>query len=644
MNIQKLRNVLPNINWRSPFNFSWKQKLIIVIAISLIGLVVVAGSAFSGLNSVNNSFKVQSDAIDYQKRSLTFANDFLVVESKVQTLSADTAESFLGDVATLSGNASIMRDKAQALGYQGLISASEKIVILSEKYFTIRENWAENRSKLGFTSNDGMKSKISTSAANMKKVSFSMINKPINGIIDAQKEYLVSQQAEQETIIDEFVNELEQIVISMDWQEIDTGKFIKQYREDFEIVRALVNKDNEITAPIAEISSQLNQRISEQNKFLDETVVTKLINNANSAQETAKNIMMIAAFICGIITLLSLGAIARQLNIQLKHMQAFLKQVAEGNFSEQLDVSSNTKDEFMQLRGASNHMVSDISNVISKVVDGNEALLEVRYQLKKAVEQLGVTSEEVEQKTQQSTVATQQISLAVNDVAKRAVEVSGIAQSASKEADTVEKVINGSVQSMGDIADLIETTHEEVINLTKSSSKMLGIIDVINGLADQTNLLALNAAIESARAGEAGRGFSVVADEVRALAQKTVGATSNIGEIIKSFSDESKRMSGLMEKGMKLASRGQESSNNAMESFESMQNSIQQVASEMDQVVVAVEEISQNTNEISTQVELICEQSESTKNTRHDLEEHTQHLSAQAKTLGKLTSRFKLAE
>ena len=171
---------------------------------------------------------------------------------------------------------------------------------------------------------------------------------------------------------------------------------------------------------------------------------------------------------------------------------------------------------------------------------------------------------------------------------------------------------------------------------------MLGIIDVINGLADQTNLLALNAAIESARAGEAGRGFSVVADEVRALAQKTVNATSSIGDIIKSFNDQSKRMGDLMEEGIKLASYGQENANNAMASIESIEESIQKVTAEMDQVVVAVEEISYNTNDIASQVETICDQSERTKETRLVMEGHTQKISSQAEALGQLTSRFKL--
>lgn len=197
---------------------------------------------------------------------------------------------------------------------------------------------------------------------------------------------------------------------------------------------------------------------------------------------------------------------------------------------------------------------------------------------------------------------------------------------------------------MSDIVDLIQKTHEEVTHLSESNSKMLGIIDVINSLADQTNLLALNAAIESARAGEAGRGFSVVADEVRALAQKTVYATSNIDEIIKGFNAQSSRMSNLMAKGIELASSGEENANNAKSSFETIEESIQKVAAEMDQVVVAVEEISYNTKDITAQIEDICEQSENTKQTRLIMENHTHQLSAQAETLGKLTDRFKLSK
>ncbi|WP_293763187.1 methyl-accepting chemotaxis protein, partial [uncultured Paraglaciecola sp.] len=206
----------------------------------------------------------------------------------------------------------------------------------------------------------------------------------------------------------------------------------------------------------------------------------------------------------------------------------FLKKVAEGDFSGRLKTNSNQKDEFTQLKTAANLMVHDISRVIAEVVDGNNTVLNIRRHLEKAVAELAVTSVQVETKTQQSTAATHQISNAVDDVAQRSVGVSETIQSASKSTQTGGKVINECVDSMTQIVSLINETHTEVEDLTQSSTKMLGIIDVINGLADQTNLLALNAAIESARAGEAGRGFSVVADEVRSLANRSGQIAANI--------------------------------------------------------------------------------------------------------------------
>jgi methyl-accepting chemotaxis protein len=277
------------------------------------------------------------------------------------------------------------------------------------------------------------------------------------------------------------------------------------------------------------------------------------------------------------------------------------------------------------------------------VVKGNEALRKSRNQLEQIVKELASSSDEVERKAHSSREATHQISLAVNDVAKRSVEVRETSQVATNSTKSGGKVISDSVESMVNISELINETHSEVSHLSESSTKMLGIVDVINSLADQTNLLALNAAIESARAGEAGRGFSVVADEVRALAQKTVGATSGISSIIKTLNNQSKRMTQLMDKGIDLASAGQDNANNAMAAIETIESAIQKVTAEMDQVVVAVEEISYNTGDIAKQVEQISDESENNKRTRLSLEEHTQHVSTQVEELEALTSRFKLS-
>ncbi len=629
----------PKVN----LHFSWKQKLTLIISITLVGLVIVTAAAFMSLNRVNDGFKQQGAAAEYKQNSLKLTNNLLKLESSSSNLTAEQIDGFISSLDTFEQLATQMQEQALILGYDQLNAFSKELHELTVNYVDQRKKWLENRTTLGFSPEEGKLLSLSTAMKNLEKQSFSMIDDTVSALVFSQGKYLISRDKKNENDVQKQVLALEAVVTEMDWQDNILGKVILAYRTAFDATKVFITKDTEILTSIVPISDQLVEVVAQQDKFVNETVIKQTTTDADNTRKTAMKIIFTAALIVGLIILISLGGIARQLNIQLKNMQAFLKQVAEGNFSQTLSVSNNQKDEFTQLRTASNHMVHDISGVISKVVDGNESLLDIRQQMEQAVEQLAVTSQEVEQKTQQSTVATQQISIAVNDVAKRSVDVSETARSASEATQTGGKVVNDCVESMAHIVQLIENTHEEVTNLAQSSTKMLGIIDVINGLADQTNLLALNAAIESARAGEAGRGFSVVADEVRALAQKTVSATSSIGDIIKNFNDQSKRMGNLMDEGIKLACSGQENANNAMISFESIENYVQNVAAEMDQVVVAVEEISYNTNDIATQVEHIFEQSENTKQTRLTLEEHTHHLSSQAETLGQLTNRFKLS-
>ncbi len=624
-------------------HFSWKQKLSIVIAITLLGLLVVSGSAFMGLNSVNDSFQEQNAAVNYKKDALSLTNSLLKLESSVATLEKDNKALFLENLESLDQLSLSLQTDAANLDNKELVNYADRLHELVAAYVSQRKEWLNNRTELGFKPSEGKLGALFNALTAIEKISFSMIEEPIGKLVSGQRKYMITKDPENEGKMEDALSSLEKTAVQLNWEDNVVGKKIREYRKAFEAARKLAAKETSINKVLAPSTEELSALVEDLNDFLEKTVIQHVAKKADSTRKTVITIISILSVVVAIIIFISLGAIARQLNIELKNMRSFLKSVAEGNFSEQLAINNNEKDEFTQLRTASNHMVEDISGVISQVVDGNNTLLDIRQQLEKAVEQLGITSAEVEQKTQQSTVATQQISIAVNDVAKRSIDVSETAKSASDATKTGGKVVNDCVESMVNIVKLIENTHQEVTNLAQSSSQMLGIIDVINGLADQTNLLALNAAIESARAGEAGRGFSVVADEVRALAQKTVSATSSIGDIIKNFNDQSKRMGSLMEEGIKLASSGQENANNAMASFESIEGHIQKVAAEMDQVVVAVEEISYNTNDIATQVEHICEQSESTKQTRHTLEEHTHHLSSQAEAIGQLTSRFKLS-
>ena len=625
-------------------NISWKQKLSIVIGITLVGLLIVAVSAYMGLRSVGESVNKQQSAADYKQLSVTFAYQLLSLESSSGDIEAPEAViKYLSDVDALVETTSQMQERADTLGYPKLQDYAAQIDTTAQRYKAAREQWVEINNTLGFSDKSGLKLQFLDSAQSLVSYTFlSSLEKLIFDLAVQQKDYIAVGSEELGETLNQTLIEIETIIEDFGWAEDEIGADFTVYRGLFTDISALLKQNFETNSSISLLVDDLNRVVSEQDTYLQESVVAEVLAQASSVRNTANATVIFASLMVAIVVLLSLGAISYLLNAQLKSIQKFLSNIASGDFSNKLPTNGNEKDEFTQLRMASNKMVDDISAVISKVVSGNVTLLELREKLEGEVTQLGIASEEVEEKTQQSTVATQQISKAVTDVAKRSVDVSDTAQSASEATRNGGKVVNDCVKSMVSITGLIKNTDEEVTKLAQSSSKMLGIIDVINGLADQTNLLALNAAIESARAGEAGRGFSVVADEVRALAQKTVNATGSIGDIIKNFTDQSKRMGELMSEGIKLTASGQENANNAMESFEYIEESIQKVAAEMDQVVSAVEEISHNANEIATQVEHVCQQGEQTKEIRLDMQANTHKLSTQAEDLGQLTSRFKL--
>jgi methyl-accepting chemotaxis protein len=343
-----------------------------------------------------------------------------------------------------------------------------------------------------------------------------------------------------------------------------------------------------------------------------------------------------------LVLVITLIAASRTLVRRLGEVVRLLSQAASGDLSQRLKPGRNPNDEFNQLGNAANQMFSDMSAVLKQVVEGNQAVAELQSELDTLIHKLGDNGERVEEETEQTATAVQEIAHTAVDIAQYTQSVNESAQSANAAAQAGTRVITRSADSMTALAGRIQQTHDQIGQLGKVGEKVNSIVGVINGLAEQTNLLALNAAIEAARAGEAGRGFSVVADEVRSLAEKTVSATNGIADIVKSLNNETNAITRLMEEGLASASDGKESANEAALSIDQISQAIDKLATDMNQVVGSIEGISTTTEEIAQKVEQIHGHTRETADIRQQLTRHVSRLSSQTQALTESTRRFQL--
>lgn len=284
--------------------------------------------------------------------------------------------------------------------------------------------------------------------------------------------------------------------------------------------------------------------------------------------------------------------------------------VAAGDLSHDMIVTR--KDELGQLQSSMQRMTVSLRELIGGIRDGVVQIASAAEQLSAVTEQTsaGVNSQKVE--TDQVATAMNEMTATVQEVARNAEEASEAAITASREARQGDEVVTQAMQQIGRLAEEVGHSTVAMNDLQSESDKIGTVLDVIKSVAQQTNLLALNAAIEAARAGEAGRGFAVVADEVRSLAQRTQTSTEEIEGLITGLHTGTQRVATILQNSRALTDSSVDLTRQAGTSLASITRSVASIESMNQQIAAAAEQQSAVAEEINRSVLNVRDISEQT--------------------------------
>ncbi len=384
-----------------------------------------------------------------------------------------------------------------------------------------------------------------------------------------------------------------------------------------------------------QVNNILDKQVALANK---ETIkATELVESSVKDGNNQTTIIMIISIIIAVgIARFTLISITRP----LARVNKMLNVVASGNLSRKLDESG--KDEFSQLSKNCNLLIDSLRNLIQGIVSRSTQLAAAAEQTSAVTTQSTTAIEEQRNQVEQAASATTEMSSTSQTVLSSANDALGEIKNADDEAERVKIISGRNRQTIEQLAGEVDSAAQVINKLQQDSAAIGSILDVIRGIAEQTNLLALNAAIEAARAGEQGRGFAVVADEVRTLASRTQESTSEIQTMIEALQQGAVKAVSVMDIGKSKASDCVNQSEEADKALETITHAVHEAFDRSSQIATAAEEQSVVAHEISENLESIVAIAEQTTNGSQQTAASSSEVARLAEELQHSVQEFKL--
>ncbi|MDP5057451.1 MAG: methyl-accepting chemotaxis protein [Marinomonas hwangdonensis] len=603
-------------------NIPFKLKLMLLLITAVLGFIIVTFVAMEGLSSQKNASNDLRTLSKIQASNDVLVINMLEMADSSRSLSVQNYEQYLDSAQEkIKENNDIIKLNITRAVSQDLKQTLQNSLIEINEYSQALLSLVEQRYIIGFDSSSGLRGTIDKMG--------SEISSDIDKLTLLKREFTNVRKAEAGYLSDPTDDNLAEFTAS--FERFD-NRVVNFGFQDTHGVKAYAYRDAIVQYGSAFISlDQAEDTFSTQkNQFNDsqyqahQLIETQLVEAEkaaeNSANRASATLLAVSLSIIVFATLL-MFAIGRNVNLTLQGIIADLNKVKQGDMSSKAPVNTRRHDEFDQLSESLNQMTTGLGDVLKDVVSTTDHVSAMSTDLNNTIGNIASSNHLVNQRTHSLATATDEISNRLTELSNTTntlrAQSSDTYQSAKSGADTIKTVLS----SISDTVNIVTTTSHQLNELGRLSKNIDNVIAMINDLASQTNLLALNAAIEAARAGEAGRGFSVVADEVRALAEKTVDATSKITDIVNTIQQSTQTAISTMENGqdnLKIigdnGSKAEEAmrdiEHNAMtgsHSTDSMAAAIQDVASTALQMSKEMEQIAQQLNQDTGSIDVLAD-------------------------------------